>query len=306
VTKKEVEKEKKRLKVEVTPLIKKIEALTKRIVRTRTLGEYISVFRGAGLEFDGYKFYTPDMDASRIDWKASIRARELLVKFYREIRELQVYFLFDVSESMVFGSTDKLKNEYAVEFILALAYTIINAGDSVGLITFSDRVIHRIRAGKGIRQFYKIASILLDPTLYGGGYNLTNVEEFSLGFIKKKGSLAIIVSDFYGLKGTLWQRKLKLMAAKFDTVCIVVRDPRDKYMPSDVHEVMIEDPYTGKRLLIDAALIKQRYESFTKKQDKALFDAFEDANVDAMELSTDKPLVQSLIDFFIVRRRKLR
>jgi uncharacterized protein (DUF58 family) len=156
--------EKRKLKVDIAPLIKKIEALTKRIVRTRTMGEYISVFRGAGLEFDGYKEYMPDMDASAIDWKASVRARELLVKKYREIRDLEVYFVMDVSESMVFGSTEKLKNEYAVEFILSLAYTIIGAGDAVGLITFADSIITKYKAAKGTYQFYKMANKHIDPT----------------------------------------------------------------------------------------------------------------------------------------------
>lgn len=297
--------EKRKLKVEITPLIKRIEALTKRIVRTKTLGEYISIFKGAGLEFDGYRQYTTDMDASRIDWKASVRSRSMLIKVYREIRDLHVYFVFDVSESMVFGSTEKLKNEYAVEFALALAYTILGAGDAVGLITFSDNIIHRFKAAKGTQQFYKMAKVLLDPTLYGGGYNLANTAEFVLNFVERKNSLVIVVSDFYGSKGASWKRKLKLMSAKFDTVCLVVRDPRDKSLPEDVKSVLVEDPFTGDRLLIDSALLKQRYETYVRQQDKELFNYFKEVNIDGVELVTDKPLVRTLLDFFITRRRKL-
>jgi len=296
---------KRELKVEIALLIKKIEALTKRLVQTRTMGEYVSVFRGAGLEFDGYKEYSTDMDASTIDWKASIRVRQLLVKKYREIRDLQVYFVMDVSESMVFGSTDKLKNEYAVEFILSLAYTILGAGDSVGLVTFSDNIMTKFKAAKGTNQFYKMAKVLIDPTLYGGGYNLEIAEEFILNFVARKNSVVIIVSDFYGMQGNLWKKRLKLLSAKFDVICLVVRDPRDKFMIDEVRNVIMEDPYTGERLLVDSAYIKERYESFTRKQDKELFALFKDANVDAVELPTDQLLLSVLTDFFKVRRKRI-
>lgn len=297
---------KRHLNVEITPIVKKIEALTKRLVQTKVLGEYISVFKGAGLEFDGFKQYTPDVDAEEIDWKASVRAKELLVKKYREIRELQVYFLLDVSESMVFGSTEKLKNEYSVEFLLALAYTILTAGDSVGVIAFSDHVIERVSAGKGTSQFYRMARYLVDPTLYGGGYDLANVSDFSLNFIKKRGSVVIIVSDFYGLKNSNWQKKLKLMSAKFDLVCVLIRDPRDKQLPEDVGQVMVEDPYSGKRLIIDSRLLKARYESFTKRQDKDLLGFFEENNIDYIELTTDKDYLDAMFTFFNMRKRKIR
>lgn len=298
--------EKKRLKVDIAHIIKKIEAITKRIVQTRALGDYISVFRGAGFEFEGYKPYSPDIDASKIDWKASVKAKQMLVKVYREIRELEIYFVLDVSSSMIFGSQDKLKNEVAAEFVLALSYTILSAGDSVGLITFSDNVKHYTKAGKGVRQFYKIARVILDPNMYGGAYNLADAGEFALNFIRKKHSVVIIVSDFYGTKGTQWQRKLKLMGGKFDAICIMVRDPRDTTMPGDVGEVMIEDPYTGERTLIHSALIKQRYDAISRRQDRELLNTFKEANVDAMVLETEKPLYDTLVRFFELRRRRRR
>ena len=305
-TEKKGAEEKRRLKVDIVQIIRKIEAITKRIAQTRTLGEYISVFRGAGFEFEGYKPYTADIDASKIDWKASVKSKQMLVKVYREIRELQIYFVLDISESMIFGSQDKLKNECAAEFVLALAYTILNAGDSVGLITFSDNVKHYKKAAKGIRQFYNLARIVVDPTIYGGGYNLVTAEDFALNFITKRHSVVIIVSDFYGAKGIAWQKKLRLMGSKFDTICMMVRDPRDTTLPSDVGEVMVEDPYTGERQLIHSALMKQKYEAIAKRQDRELLNIFKQSNVDVMRLGTDQPLYGALVNFFELRRRKVR
>lgn len=301
---KKAPEEKRRLKVDIAHIIMKIEALTKRIVQTRALGEYLSVFRGAGMEFEGYKPYTPDIDASKIDWKASVKSKQMLVKVYREIRELEVYFLLDVSESMIFGSEDKLKNEVAAEFILAMAYTILSAGDSVGLIAFSDKVKNYTRAGKGIRQFYKLARVVIDPNIYGGSYNIVEAEQFALNYVTRKHGVLVIVSDFYGAKGTVWQKKLKILGGKFDTICIMVRDPRDVSMPSGVGEVLIEDPYTGERQLIHAGLIKQKYDAISKRQDRELMAIFKECNVGAMTLNTEQPLYNTLVTFFQMRRRR--
>ncbi|MEA3378508.1 MAG: DUF58 domain-containing protein [Nanoarchaeota archaeon] len=295
---------KRRLNVEVTPIVKKIEALTKRLVRTQILGEYISLFKGGGLEFDGFKDYNPALDASEIDWKASVRTKKLLVKKYREVRELEIYFLLDVSQSMIFGSTKKLKNEYAAEFLLAMAYTILSAGDAVGLIAFSDQVMHITQANKGTPHFYQMADQIIDPDLYGGGFNFDAGEKFALNFIKKKGSVVIVISDFYGLQDKAWQHRMRLMAAKFDLICILVRDPRDKSLPDKVGQVIVQDPYTHERLLIDSSLLQERYSSFTKKQDKNLFAFFDDHSIDYMELSTDQDYLESLFKFFDMRRRK--
>lgn len=299
------QEEKRRLKVDIAQIVMKIEALTKRIVQTRALGEYLSVFRGAGMEFEGFKPYTPDIDASKIDWKASVKSKQMLVKVYREIRELEIYFLLDTSSSMVFGSQDKLKNEVAAEFVLALAYTVLSAGDSVGLIAFSDKIKNYTRAAKGIRQFYKLARVVIDPNLYGGAYNIVEAEQFALNYIQKRHGVLIIVSDFYGARGTLWQKKLKLLGGKFDVICIMVRDPRDISMPSDVGEVLVEDPYTGERQLIHAALIKQKYDAIARKQDRELMAIFKDCNVNAMTLNTEQPLYNTLVNFFAMRRRRL-
>ena len=91
--------------------MKEFEIAIKKMVFTRIVGRYTSIFRGKGLEFDTYRNYSPGDDASFIDWKASARANELLVKEYVEERDVKIFFLVDVSSSMVFGSTEKLKNE---------------------------------------------------------------------------------------------------------------------------------------------------------------------------------------------------
>ena len=102
----------KELKVDLKPLLKKLEGFMQAgKVESTSLGSYRSVFKGEGSEFIGYKVYTPDDDASLIDWKASMKANKLLVKEFIEERNLDIFFLIDASSSMTLGSIDKLKCE---------------------------------------------------------------------------------------------------------------------------------------------------------------------------------------------------
>ena len=102
----------KKLNVDIVPSIRKLEVVTKGLIKTKGIGSYKSVFRGKGLDFSEYRPYSNVDDAALIDWKASMRTNQLLMRQYEEERDLNVFFLLDFSSSMVFGSTPKLKNEY--------------------------------------------------------------------------------------------------------------------------------------------------------------------------------------------------
>ena len=129
---------KKQLRIDPSIVVKRLKILTNNIVNSQLVGNYRSVFKGRGLEFEGYRHYTPDDDASSIDWKASVRSKEMLVKQLIDERNVSVFFLIDVSSSMVYSTTDKLKVEYMAELVATLSYVILSAGDSVGFALFID------------------------------------------------------------------------------------------------------------------------------------------------------------------------
>ncbi|MFH1209902.1 MAG: DUF58 domain-containing protein [archaeon] len=294
---------KKRLEVDIAPLLKKLEAITLELIDTPILGAYRSIFKGVGLEFDSYRDYNKGDDAGSIDWKASARARELLVKTYVEERELNVLFLLDIGNSMLFGSTKKLKNEYAIELIASLAYAILEAGDNVGIALFNEDVVIKVPPAKGRKQFYAIVKEMLDPNIYGGGFNLEKAIEFALSYLKEKNGLVIIVSDFIGLKGE-WLVKLRYLGKKFETVGIMVRDPRDRTLPDDVGEVMIQDPYSNKSMLIDPKILKNKYEDYVRKQEHDLKETFLKCRADFINLSTDESFIKEILAFFYRRKAK--
>ncbi|MBS3134786.1 DUF58 domain-containing protein [Candidatus Woesearchaeota archaeon] len=295
---------KKKLNVDIVPSIRKLEVVTKGLIRTKGFGSYKSVFRGKGLEFLEYRPYDRNDDSSMIDWKASMRANQLLIRQYAEERDINVFFLIDCSSSMVFGSTPKLKNEYAAELVASLSFSILDAGDSVGMAMFNDRIVKQIYPNRGRGQFYTLVRNLVNPNLYGGSYNFKEVADFVLNYLKET-TVVIIVSDFVGFNEDL-VKHLEFVTSKFDTIGLMVRDPRDRTLPDDVGQVVIEDPYSNKDLLIEPGLIKEVYEDEIRRQEKWVKDLFLKDKSDFLLLTTDKSFVQPILSLFKERALKWR
>ncbi len=294
----------KKLRVDVVSLIKKIEIILRMLVDTQLISRYRSVFKGKGLEFEDYRAYTTQDDASRIDWKASTRSNQILVKLFKEERELDVYILVDTSSSMIFGSTEKLKMEYAAEVAAAFAFLVIEAGDKAGLLMFNDKVVKIIPTSVGKKHFQIILNSIVNPNLYGGGYDLQKALNFVMKVSKKKG-LMIIISDFIGLKQG-WEKALRLASVKFDVIGVMIRDPRDEYMPEeDAGQFIIQDPYSESSLLIDPKKIIEEYREHVKREEDMLHKAFLESNADLVKLSTKEPFIKPFVEYFIMRKTRI-
>ncbi|MEM2121314.1 MAG: DUF58 domain-containing protein [Candidatus Woesearchaeota archaeon] len=291
--------------VNLKPLLKKLEVFSKKDISGGGFtGGYTSVFKGRGLEFEGYREYTPADDASLIDWKASLRSNELLIKEFAEERNVNVVFALDVSSSMSYASVKKLKNEYAIELIASLAFSILRAGDSIGLLMFSDKIKHYLKPALGHKQYYVIIKSLLNPKLYEGGFDLSTALSFLITNLKK-GSIVILVSDFIGLKPD-WQKILDVAVKKFDIIGIMIRDPVDNELPTKVGPVVISDPFSDDELLVDPDYIKQKYDTYTKNQRALVREEFLKRRCGFIELTTNKPFEDEIIKFFKQRVKQWR
>ena len=133
-----------RLNADIPGSVAELQAAMKEFVLKHRL--YRILLRGKGLEFEAYRNYAPDDDSETIDWKASARANTTLVKQYRDERNLKIVFIVDSGENMVFGSTKKLKCEYAAEIVGAFSHLIISTGDRAGIVFFADKIKEYIRS----------------------------------------------------------------------------------------------------------------------------------------------------------------
>lgn len=290
-----------KLRISLTPALKKLEILTKRFVTSTMLGNYMSVFRGQGLEFEEYKKYTPKDDASFIDWKATLRANELLIKGMGEERELNIFILIDVSSTMFFGSIPKLKNEYAAELASSLCYAILQSDDSVGFALFSNKIIKKSLPVRDTKQLYILLKNLVDTKNYGGICNFKSAIEFTMANLKPN-SVLIIISDFIEL-GKDWEKLLKMASGKFDLVGIMIRDPRDRTLPLVKKMVLVEDISSGRQLLIQPESIREKYSKYVARQEMMIEDVFKKAGAGFIPLSTDKEFSKPIMNFF---RRRLK
>ncbi len=264
---------------------------------------YRIILRGKGLEFDSYREYAPDDDAESIDWKASMRANKLLAKRYKEERNLKVVFIIDIGENMVFGSTAKLKCEYAVETIAAFAHLIVTSGDKIGYVLFNETVKDYVKPVAGLKQFNRMIADITKPEIYKGMSNLNNAFDFVLNYVNGVESL-IVVSDFLTFdQGAA--KKLSLIANKIETLALMVKDPLDRTLPDVSGELVVEDPRTGQQLLVNPKVVRNVYEKFSKEQEDFLRKVCLRHDIDLLELITDKGFVPHLSEFLKGRVKKV-
>lgn len=282
-----------KLKIDFAHVVSEFESVMKKFQLKRIL--YRTVFRGKGLEFDHYKEFESGEDASTIDWKASLRANSLLAKQYIEERDTDIYFVVDVSNSMIFGSSDKLKSEYAAEVVAALSHLVLNSNDNVGLVMWTDKAVKVILPSNSKNQIHLINNSLSNLTFYGGSFDFEKMIGFLLNLIKSF-SVVVLVSDFIHLnKGC--EKSLKVLSAKSETIAIMVRDILDEGLPSNMPQLVLGDPYSKNQILVDPKITSKRYSISTLRQKNLVEKLFSDSNIDLLGLTTDKSFIVPLVSF---------
>ncbi|MEK6856604.1 MAG: DUF58 domain-containing protein, partial [Nanoarchaeota archaeon] len=263
----------KELKLDIKNLANRLDISTKKMFRSNLAGNYQTAFRGSGLEFYGFRKYTPDDDASKIDWKASTRANDLLIREYIEERNLSVFFLLDASSTMLFGTRNKIKAQYAAELVASMSFAIIHSSDSVGLGMFNKTLVKNFLPASGERQYYNILTNLVNLNLYENGFDLAKPIKYYTEVLPR-GSLFFIVSDFIGLKGDDWIKALKVACRKLDVVGIMIRDVRDRLLPDEYGEIVLESPEDDRKKIVNPAAIKHAYESYVKREEERIVEIF--------------------------------
>ena len=293
--------DKNQLSPELLKTIKKIQVKTNHMVNDIMAGEYVSAFKGRGMEFSEVREYQPGDDVRLIDWNVTARMNQPFIKEFIEERELTLMLLVDVSSSGSFGSDQKFKNEIAAEVASIIAFAAIKNNDKIGLIIFSDKIEHHIPPKKGKAHIWNIIRTILSFKPEGKGTNLGLPLEYLLKIQKKKAT-TFLISDF---QDTNYEQQLKLAKQKFDLIAINIIDPREETLP-DVGMVFLEDLETGKTLLVnthDPQMLKEHQKRCSqKKQDRKKF--FNSIGIDTIEIFTNKSLTDPIIKYFKFREKK--
>ena len=288
---------------ELLKKVRRIQVRVDRLVNDVVVGEYRSVFKGRGMEFEEVREYVPGDDIRTIDWNVTARTGFPHVKRYVEEREMTAILLVDLSLSGRFGSTNQLKIDLATEISAVLAFSAIKNNDKIGLLVFTDHVEMYIPAKKGKRHVLRVIRELLNFEPKAGGTDVAGALEF-LNKVLNRKSVVFLVSDFID---TDFERDLALTRSRHDLIPVRISDPREVTLP-DVGLIELEDAETHERIVIDThrRKIRDAFAQSGKDEQASLTSKLRSMGTDALELSTDRPYMKDLLNFFHRRERRLK
>jgi uncharacterized protein (DUF58 family) len=262
---------------ELARQIRFIQIFTNRAVNDILAGEYQSVFKGRGMEFDEVREYQPGDDVRTIDWNVTARSGHPFVKRYVEERELTVVLAVDLSASGLFGSVAKKKSEAAAELCALLAFSAIKNNDKVGLLLFSDHIERFIPPRKGASHVLRIIREVLGYQPEGRGTDIGQALEYLSRVIHKRGVI-FLLSDFLAPE---FKKPLGLLARRHDLIAISILDRRELAIPA-LGMIELRDAESGATRLVDTSDrdFQRRYQELGRLRQKGLSRLFGSLAVD--------------------------
>jgi uncharacterized protein (DUF58 family) len=289
----------------LTKVIRRIEIRTRRLVDDSYAGEYHSVFKGRGMEFDEVRPYQVGDEIRSIDWNVTARTGEPHVKRYVEERELTVMLVVDASASENFGSVNRFKRELAAELTAVLSFAATTNNDKIGLLIFTDRIELFIPPRKGRRHVLRLIRELLafEPNSRGTDIKLALDK---VNQILKRRSIIFLVSDFL-VPAESYRKELIVTNKRHDVIAIDLHDPLENKM-NDVGLLALEDPETDEIIWVNTSdkSWSSSYQMRVQLQEADMSRIFNGASVDRIHISTDEDYAAPLTSFFQDRSRRLR
>ena len=234
---------------EILNNVRRIELITRGIVRESIGGEYQSTFKGQGIDFDDFREYQPGDEVRSIDWNVTARMGIPFIKKFVEERELTVFLAVDISGSGIFGGVDRSKRELAAEVAALFAFSASQNQDKVGLLLFTDRVELYLPPRKGgTHNLRIIREILHHPATAGAGSDPSTAMTTLVNNLRRR-SLVVLISDF---QFDDVPNPLRTASIKHDLVAVQIVDPREETLP-DAGRLLLEDPETGEQVVVNTS-----------------------------------------------------
>ncbi len=296
---------------EILKKVRQVEVRTSRLVNDSLAGNYHSVFKGRGMNFDEVREYVPGDDIRAIDWNVTARTGIPHIKKFTEERELTIMLIIDISSSGEFGSGATSKREMMAELGSILAFSARRNNDKVGLILFTDFVELYIPPKKGRSHILRVIREILFFQPQGTKTDLLLPLDF-VNRVAKRRCVTFLLSDFClpgAFEETLsrLQPKLQITNRRHDLISMIVSDPREHQLP-DVGWLTLEDAESGAQVEVNTSdpAIRRGYAELAASQQKRLRRAIRSAGLDLLDLSTDQPYLPPLLNFFKARQRRQR
>ena len=267
-------------------------------------GDYRSPSRGDGLDLADLREYQFHDDVRRIDWNATARLDVPYVRDYLEDREIPVWFLLDMSPSMMFESASISKHAVLMDFAVLMCRLMLGRGNRTGAMIFSHGVDRTIPARGGRQQLLQIINTVAAHRARPGATDLKRVLADAAPMIHRR-SLIFVVSDFISAPG--WEQPLSALAARNDVVAVRLTDPLENHLP-DLGFMTFQDAESGEQIFVDThdRGFRQRFTQAAAERDESLHAIFHKAGVDVVELGTDEDVLDAMLRFAALRKQSLR
>jgi uncharacterized protein (DUF58 family) len=281
--------------------VKRIQLLATRLVENLLAGDYRSVFRGPGIEFDEFREYVDGDDARLIDWNVSSRMGQPFAKTFREERELTLFLVVDVSASLALGPPDRTRREVAAEAFALLSLAAVVNNDRVGSVLFSDRIERWVPPRKGKRHALRLITDLVGVEPVGRGSDLSLALRATGEALKRRG-VVVVISDF---KTSGYLPDLTLMSRRHDVIALRIADPIDHEFPS-TGLVRLDDPESGATVLAPghSRAFRDSYREYWKAQFQSWRSECRKRGIETLDITTDEDVAKQLIRFFETRKRR--
>ncbi len=290
---------------EILKKVRQIEIQTGKLVSETFSGEYLSVFKGQGIEFAEVREYIPGDDIRSIDWNVTARTGVPYIKKYNETRELTLMIACDVSASQHFGSLDKLKQETAAELAALFAFSAMTNNDKVGLLLFSDKIELFVPPKKGKKHILRLIRELLAFEPSSRGTDIALALKTLTKVIRRQGIL-VLLSDFLS-PVEQFSKPFRLAAKKFDLIPVIISDRRERTLPRLPVCLAVQDPESAEEAFINLSGAAARaVEQDAQARRQALTQLFNPLKIEPISVDTAQPAADPVIAFFKRRAKKLK
>ena len=291
---------------EILKKVRQIEIQTDRLVSETFAGEYLSTFKGQGIEFAEEREYNPGDDVRSIDWNVTARTGVPYIKKFNETRELTLMIACDVSSSQQFGSRSKFKQQAAAELSALFAFCALQNNDKVGLLLFSDEVELYVPPRKGKKHILRLIRELIAFEPRHTKTNLNLCLE-TLIKVQKHSAIVVLISDFLQTVPS-FEKAFKLAAKKFDLIPVRIQDPLEKALPDLPLCLSITDPETGEtdELCLSDGALNRQLSQFWASQQKDLEGLFTPCKTEPILIDTSANTADPVVRYFKRRAKKIR
>jgi uncharacterized protein (DUF58 family) len=270
-------------------------------------GDYRTLLRGSGLDLADLREYQFHDDVRHIDWNVTARMQTPYVRQFSEDRDMNVWFLVDLSPSADFGSGDRNKSDLSIEFVALIARLVTQHGNRAGLMLYGSTVDTVIPPRADRTHVLHLLHRMIHRPVRGvvsadGGTHLHVLLQRAVETVKRRSTM-LIVSDFISEPG--WEKPLAQLAQKHDVIAVQITDPLEQTLPN-VGLMTLEDPETGEQLFVDTTdpALRSRFASLADERARQQSRVFNRAGVERLQLNTNETLIDSVVEF--VRQRKQR